>query len=337
MIKNKVSLKNILIVLSCVLLISPMVFAKSRPKSSSSGSGWGWMKSWKSHKQAKSNTLSLTPVEQSQAMIPQYKESDVFQMPSPQERQAFNQVARSAMPMTPEEVRRLKVMMYYSKRAAGSPVGVPPKPMLTTQIANLSPGATPPVVRLQQGFVTTILFDDVSGNPWEIESYDLGDSQSFDVQWQQGTNKLMIQPMNLYKYGNLVVNLKGLDTPIVLTLVPAEKAVDYRVDFRVPQLKPGEQPERTSSMGSNNPTLLNILNGVPPVNAKTIVVKGGNCEAWIISKKLYLRTKLSVLSPGWIAMMKNPDGTKAYEMSKTSTVLVSQYGTPIKLHLEGIV
>lgn len=298
--------------------------------------------------------LQLTPVESQQATTSapvtsssqfddesgptEYTESELFPAPSRVQSQAFNQVARSAFPMTPTEIRQFKAMQDVSKRAAASPVGTPPRPVLSTQLVNLDPGSVPPVVRLEEGFVTSIVFTDSSGNPWPIISYDLGNSKAFNIQWQPTTNMLMVQAMSPYTYGNIAVTLKGLTTPVMLTLVPGQKVVDYRADLQIQATLPGSGEATMPSVHGTavNLTLLDVLNGVPPDSAKVLRVTGGEAQAWLINKKLYVRTALTVLSPSWISVMKNGDGTKAYVMNQTPTILVSRYGTPVQLNIEGL-
>lgn len=292
---------------------------------------------------ASNQPLQLTPVNSDgdsadSTYAHQYTEKELFPAPSSDQIKAFNGVARNALPMTPDEIRKLKSMVDISKRAAASSVGVPPKPVLSTQVVSLSPGSVPPIVRLEQGFVTSVVFTDSSGTPWPIAAYDVGNSQAFNIQWSPDSNMLMIQAMSLYTYGNLAVTLKGLPTPVMLTLVPGQEVVDYRADLQVQETLPGSiNMNFTSSQGTSvNQTLLDILNGVPPENAKVLTVDGGDANAWMINNKMYLRTKLTVLSPAWISVMKNPDGTKAYEMTKSATVLVSHYGLPVQLKIEGL-
>lgn len=298
-----------------------------------------------------SQTTSITPISDNQNVETdttatsepvyqrkQYSEQDLFPAPTDDEQQAFNGVARTALPMTPDQIRQLKNMMVYTKQAASEPVGTPPKPVLSTQIVNLAPGSAPPVVRLEQGFVTSVVFTDISGNPWPIVSYDLGNSQAFNIQWLTNSNLLMIQATSLYTFGNLAVTLKGLPTPVMLTLIPGQQVVDYRADLQIQQELPGISSDNLSATSGTpvNQTLLDILNGVPPQNAQVLEVTGGEASAWLIDGKLYLRTKLTVLSPEWIAIMKNSDGTNAYEMSKTANILVSRYGLPVQLQIEGL-
>ena len=64
-------------------------------------------------------------------------------------------------------------------------------------------------------------------------------------------------------------------------------------------------------------------------------MRGADAQAWLIGQTMYLRTRLTVLSPGWIGKMVSPDGTLAYELPRTSSVLVSRYGEPVELKIEG--
>ncbi len=249
---------------------------------------------------------------------------------------AFNAVVQNTLPMSPEQIQKLRSMYMASQYAAASTPGTPPRPTATSTFVDLSPGATPPVIRLSQGFITSLVFVDSTGAAWPIESYDIGNPSAFNIQWDKTSNTLMIQSTVLYTYGNLAVKLRGLDTPVMITLIPGQKAVDYRVDMRVQGFGPNAKsfsgstlPESTSS------DLLNVLDGVPPANSKNLTVDGGNCQAWISGGKMYVRTRLTVLSPGWTSTLSSADGMHAYEMQPAPMLLVSQNGQVSQLKVKG--
>ena len=50
---------------------------------------------------------------------------------------------------------------------------------------------------------------------------------------------------------------------------------------------------------------------------------------------LYVRTRLTLISPAWIATMSSPDGMMAYEMPKTPLILGFEDGQSIQLKVEG--
>lgn len=254
------------------------------------------------------------------------------------ENKAFKDMASSLYPMNTEQIVRLKQLNDTIEYAKASPAGTPPKPTATSQFVNLSPGSTPPVIRLAQGFVSSLVFLDSSGSPWPISAYDLGDPSAFNIQWDKTSNTIMIQAMKLYNYGNLAVRLRGLNTPVMLTLIPGQKAVDYRVDLRVQGYGPNAKsmPMEEGIPPSASELLLHVLDGVPPPSSKRLAVTGGDARAWLVNDRMYVRTNLTILSPGWLASMTSADGTHAYEMQKSPVLLVSWHGKVMQLKVEGL-
>ncbi|MCP0913192.1 MULTISPECIES: DotH/IcmK family type IV secretion protein [Legionella] len=251
---------------------------------------------------------------------------------------AFDEVTEQLFPLNPEQIVRLKQMQQTQEFAQASPAGTPPKPTATSQIVNLSPGSTPPVIRLSQGFVSSLVFLDSTGAPWPISAYDLGDPSSFNIQWDKTSNTLMIQALKVYTYGNLAVRLRGLNTPVMLTLIPGQKAVDYRVDLRIQGYGPNAKnmPLEVGIPPAANDLLLNVLDGVPPPGSTRLTISGGDARAWLLNEKMYVRTNLTILSPGWIGSMTSADGMHAYEMQKSPVLLVSWHGKVMQLKVEGL-
>nr|WP_245614222.1 DotH/IcmK family type IV secretion protein [Legionella massiliensis] len=251
---------------------------------------------------------------------------------------AFEGVTQQLFPLNPEQIIRLKQLYQAREFAQTSTAGTPPKPTATSQFVNLSPGSTPPVIRLSQGFVSSLVFLDSTGAPWPISAYDLGDPSSFNIQWDKTSNTLMIQAMKLYNYGNLAVRLRGLNTPVMLTLIPGQKAVDYRVDLRIQGYGPNAKtmPMEEGIPPSANDILLHVLDGVPPGGSQRLTVSGGDARAWLLNDRMYIRTNLTILSPGWIGSMTSADGMHAYEMQKSPVLLVSWHGKVMQLKVEGL-
>ena len=250
---------------------------------------------------------------------------------------AFNAMMQQNMPLSPQQVVRLRQQVDLAQRAAAVPANIPPKPVSTTLMVNLAPGTTPPAVRLAQGYVSSLVFVDSTGSPWPIASFDIGNPKAVNLQWDGKSNILLIQAMSAYSNGDIVVRLVGLPTPVTLELVAGQRVVDYRVDVHVSGIGPNtkELPVGSALPSSANQLLLSVLDGIAPAGSKMLTVKGADCQAWQLGETLYLRTRLTVLSPGWIGKMVSPDGMQAYELPKTSSVLVSRYGEPAELKVEG--
>lgn len=252
--------------------------------------------------------------------------------------QAFNAVLQNQLPMTPEQIQRLRQLFNQAQFAATSSPTTPPRPTATSQLVNLAPGSTPPVIRLAQGFVSSLVFIDSTGAPWPIEAYDIGNPGAFNIQWNKSDNTLMIQSTTLYTYGNLAVRLQGLNTPVMLTLIPGQKAVDYRVDLRIQALGPNAvAPAVIGLPATPNPELLGVLDGVPPAGSTAVEVSGcGGVEVWMRKEQMFVRTRYTIISPGWVATMSSADGMKAYQMVKSPLLLIAQNGKIVPLKVDGL-
>jgi len=252
--------------------------------------------------------------------------------------QAFKQMLDKMLPLTPEQIIELHKHQDKSQQAVATPANPPPRPVSSTLTIDLSPGVTPPVIRLAVGFVSSLVFVDSTGQSWPIVDYSLGNPRHFNLQWDKKTNTLFIQSMTPYNSGNLAVRLADLDTPVMLSMVSGQKEVDYRVDLQVR----GRGPNALAPILNDDlpPTaqqsLLNILDGIAPPNSQELEVSNPLARAWTVGNTLYLRTQLSVLSPAWSATVTSPDGTRVYEMKRTPLILATQNGKPIQIELRGL-
>jgi intracellular multiplication protein IcmK len=256
---------------------------------------------------------------------------------TPDSRDAFKMMLAQNTPLAPRQVVQLRQQIDRAQRAAAIPANIPPKPVSSTLMVNLAPGTTPPAIRLAQGYVSSLVFVDSTGAPWPIAAFDIGNPKAVNLQWDGKSNILLIQAIAPYSNGDIVVRLVGLPTPITLELVSGQRVVDYRIDLHVPGIGPNtkEMPVGTSLPNSADQVLLGVLDGIAPPGSKLLSARGADSQVWQLEDKMYLRTRFTVLSPGWIGTMVSPDGMHAYELPKTSSVLISRYGEPAELTIEG--
>lgn len=260
---------------------------------------------------------------------------------------AFNEVKDSISPLSDDQVRDIRKLFNNMNRMQAYTGDVPAKPVSTTVSVDLAPGATPPVIRLGAGYISSVLFLDSTGEPWPIKAIDIGNPSLFNVQWNKSTagedtgdtmlNTLLIQSKTMFKEGNIAVMLRGMNTPVMITLIPGQKVIDYRVDMQIPRRGPNAKVEYQVQPSGANPLLLDVLNGVKPIKAKAVKIHGSvSAQGWKIGKTLFIRMKETVLSPGWFSTMSAADGTMhAYEMPLSSTILILDNGQVRKLTVEG--
>jgi intracellular multiplication protein IcmK len=255
---------------------------------------------------------------------------------------AYKDVETTLAPLSDDQMDTIKKLYRKVNRQSILGEDVAPTPTFTSLVVDLQPGSSPIAIRLAPGYVSSLLFVDSTGAPWPIRAYDVGDPSSFNIAWHSDedetslSNTLLIQAMSLYKDGNLVVLLQGLNTPVILSLIPGQQEVDYRVDIQVPGYGPFAKPETSMYAKATNPVLNTVINNISPPNSKLLRVSGGAAKAWLFGDMMYVRTSLPVVSPAWVSTMKGASGTvSAYELPKSPVILVMDNGRLRKLTVEG--
>jgi len=223
--------------------------------------------------------------------------------------------------LTPEQFERLKRIYLERERQKAIPYVSPPKPVTRTLFVNLDPGVSPPVLRLSRGQQTSIVFSDISGQPWYIEKVSLNRqlfSDGRQVQQgaaqQQPTNVLTIEPLTPAAYGNVTVSLRGLPTPVIFVLTSAQQEVDMRVDAKVPGHNPDAiETVSVSTLPSIDSAMSYFLDGVPPKEARRLKVTGlEGTEAWLYNDNLYVRAKADAQYPAYVSAARSTSGVAVY-------------------------
>lgn len=250
---------------------------------------------------------------------------------------AFQNIIKRQFPLTPEQIKALREIFQTMQRAKVAPVEIP-TPVITTRNVLLAPGTIPPVLKMAQGYVSSIVILDETGAPWPIAGFSVGNPSAWDIKWTNGSNILMMQGTGPYETGNMALQLVGLETPVMLTMVNDQKQVDYRVDMRVQGRGPNAKLPLSGKTlpGQTSAVLQSVLDGLAPNGSQELTVVGGQAQAWLYNAQLYLRTRLTILSPSWSATVSSADGTSVYEMNATPVILASQNGSTVELKIEGL-
>ncbi|MAZ44759.1 MAG: type IV secretion protein IcmK [Legionellales bacterium] len=251
---------------------------------------------------------------------------------------AYRKMLELNLPLSPDQIEKLRKLYDVTQQAAFATPAPPPIPVSSSMAVNLGPGQQPPVIRLASGFVTSLVFVDVTGSNWPIVSYGIGNPEAFNIQWDNDTNAIFIQAMKSYSHGNLAIRLKNLDTPVMISLVSGQKEVDYRVDMQVQQRGPNAVVPYMSMDYSldRSDILVNFLDAIPPKDSTRLDVGTQYGMAWMHNGRMYFRTKLTLLSPAWGASVSSADGTRVYELAPTPMLLASDEGRTVSIHVEGL-
>ena len=256
----------------------------------------------------------------------------------------YLRVLELLMPLQPQQIEQIIQSLDVNERVSSSPASPPPAPVMDVEALSLDV-RTPPVVRVAQGYGASIVFTDSTGQSWPMTAFQGFNDQLFVLRAnsisgdpQDLPTVLTIQPTAPYGMGNALVTLKGLATPIVLTVSLGQAEVDVRKEFRLALPGPNAVPSYTAPLPARaEPALLNVLNGLPPqASAQPVTLQGVEPEAraWAVGSHYYIRTRADIYSPAYEQRSSSSTGMHAYKVRKTPVILASFQGAMTELLLE---
>ncbi len=251
---------------------------------------------------------------------------------------AYDAALNGLMPLRPEEIRKMLEFYRQSRQAAESRIGGAPKPEVAVETVSLDPGATPPVIKLSSGHVTSINILDITGQPWPVQNVSWGGD--FEViSPDEGGHVIKISPLKAHEVGNMSVQLLGLKTPVTFTLFTQIDVVQYRFDARIPEYGPyADMPIIDTGITTiaGDSTLTTVLQGILPSGAARMTVTGvdGRTTVYRYQNMTFVRTPLSLLSPGWSKSARSADGTTVYVVENSPVLLLSDRGKMVRAIVE---
>lgn len=249
--------------------------------------------------------------------------------------QAFDSALNGMMPMTPDQIKALLDKYKVTRQASEERIGGMPKPEIKVQTVSLDPGTEPPVIKLSPGHVTSVTMLDMTGQPWPIQNVSWGGN--FEViSPEEGGHLIRVSPLAAHEVGNMSVQLVNLKTPVTFTLETQLDVVQYRFDARIPEMGPLAtapiiDPGVTTTAGSDK-ALVQVLDGTPPAGTIKMRVEGVDPRTSVfkIGESTYLRTPLTLLSPGWSASVRSADGMTVYAVNNSPVFLLSDRGKMVR-------
>lgn len=250
---------------------------------------------------------------------------------------AYEQAKKSVLPMENYEIRDVLGRLKDTQEAIQTPVRPAPKPSNTIETISTDPSATPKIIRLATGNVTTLNIVDITGEPWPI--VDLGFGGAFDIKPPEaGGHVIRITPLKDFARGNLVIRLLKMTTPITFTLQSGGDTVNYRFDARIPDYGPNAKMPligRGIDTEAGDKTTTAFLEGVPPKGADKLAVAGidERTSAYKYGGTLYVRTPLTLISPAWQGSATSSDGMNVYQLTDAPVLLLSDKGELVRAQI----
>ncbi|MGB5084179.1 MAG: DotH/IcmK family type IV secretion protein [Methylocystis silviterrae] len=265
------------------------------------------------------------------------------------------------IPMTPGMIRELGKRFGDNKRAQEQATTEFAAPGSRRVTVSFTPGQAVNIIQTVKGYPTALSFFDRTGEPWPIE-WDTNSNPAavadgsncntgpnsggpavaatgfYVCTPKKGSNVLEITPMSLQPRGGLVVTLQGAPKPISFLLVGGGGRYDADMSIQVADRGPNAKAGaiRAAAPDTAAPFLTAMLDGVPPAEATPLSVQGvspDELRAWRLGDRVYLRTRLTLISPEWTASEAAEGGLTVYQVPATPVVLLSHYGRTVSASL----
>lgn len=250
--------------------------------------------------------------------------------------------------LTTEQVMMIKQYIIDQQRHVATPYPTTAKPVTRSVGLSLNPGEAPPALRLSSGMLTSIVFTDNAGQPWNIEKISLnralfndGTSTSMKENDVTETNVLSLEPLTPVAYGNVAITLKGLTTPIIFLLTTGQNDVDFRVDAKVPGISPDTKYSGFSGYSASristtiDDMALMFVDGVPPAEAIEQQTKNADVKAWVYGEDVIIRTMSQVIYPAYRTSVRASNGMTVYKFDgDVRNITLSKEGKPVTIFVE---
>ena len=196
-------------------------------------------------------------------------------------------------------------------------------------VLDLSPEAKVPELRFDAENISTLVFVDGLGNPWQLA--DAG-TPNF-VTGAKHKHMLVLSPSaaegggkgSAPRFGrsNLTVILEGFDSPIPFAV---SYGLGKEVDGLVEVVVPGRNP--SARLSALQPTSFEsddffsaFLDGEPPKEATKVRTSAQGVDAWSFKGMLYVRTSLALHSPSFHMYGGSASGLGVYRFNRAPSLI----------------
>ena len=262
----------------------------------------------------------------------------------PEKVEGFRAAIEQVFPMNPEMIKRYREITRKIEQA----IQEKPEPREKTSVnlISLEPGERAPLINVSPSIASVIGFYDLTGAPWPVTQYLLGDNQKFQAAHlgenpDEKSHNLVLTAGARIGFTNLVVALEGHDKPVSIRININENVVDFQFDIQVMHPGPAARinsatPELTETVTeAGDSLLLAAMSGVDlPADARKVEVIGVDARGWLVGNDLYLRSPNALLSPRSTGAMSGPGGMRVYRVAPVHMALFSVNGQYVRADIK---
>lgn len=233
---------------------------------------------------------------------------------------ALDQYVRDEYGFSAEQWKALRIKEMEIAKAKNEPIA---NVKINIREETLDNGSVTPVdISVVKGYATAIVFVDAAGNPWPILGDITGDGNAYSSK-KSLDHVAVIDNINEFKESNALVNLEGMDIPVVLRLKSNRTVSDSRVIVHLPELGPGSQSELTllSTKRDVGSDMNELLNTGRVSGAREFAFREMPGSIYLKNEWMYLRTKKDLVLPSPMEISASPTGYNVYKIPASNTFL----------------
>jgi len=245
----------------------------------------------------------------------------------------------NVVPITPDQIMEYKKKVDIGKKAAATPVNGKIKLINKTVPIILGKSDYDKTIYLSKGFVTTIVFLDVKGNPWPVKVAVKGDGDKISTT-RTDKHIIFMSTSSSYSDTNMAFVLEGINIPINFRIVTNTNKANEKIEVILQDLGPEAKKEsfvEESKLATVNNEMYNFLDMLPPEKATEVKLTGFHANAWVFNGNLYIRTAdADLISPAYApgGVVENGDNAKVYRLSYSPFVMFSYNGRVYQASIE---
>lgn len=254
-----------------------------------------------------------------------------------EKKQSYKSAVDDKVPLTPSQIVELRQLLRSAEIAKAKPLNGGIKNNIRTIDIDVD-AAKPIILNVAPGYASSIVFFDYSGSPWPIDGDIIGNKNAFDSKpgSKESNHSAVFEIKQEFVESNALINLVGLNVPIVIKLNGNDHDVDARLSVRIPKFGPNAQMQTyaTGELQSASVEALMVLDGDRLPNSKRYKLRGLEGEVIYANKTLYIRTRASLISPPWKSMVNSTTGYKVYELPPVNNLWFSVDGEMVNATIE---
>ena len=243
----------------------------------------------------------------------------------------FNESLMESQGLTPDMIREAKRVSNEKQKAYDYNANEEFNVSSRTIKVSLGISKQKEVIKLAEGYSTSISVVDSSGRPWDVENVEVGNRNKFKIERLDGPNGYLFSLTALGNVGrsNVIFVLKeglsnkSVKVPIVFDVVTGQRTVDDNLVVRVQAVGPNGSIETAKLAEGADSKYIAWLDGVLPNGVKKLKSDDANLKAWIDDDgSIVVITKYEVYSPTSSVMLGSSDGQVfLYKLSSKASII----------------